>query len=110
MTGKKDDSSKPRYDRLSFQALGEFNRVHEFGDSKYEEGNWRLGLDVTRLANAAIRHLTKLLDGQVVDEETGINHAAHAGVNCEMLVHYYIHAEEYKDYLVLPKRPRSKKK
>lgn len=108
--GLKDDTNKPNFDRLSFQALGEFNKVHEAGDSKYAEGNWRQGLAITRLLNAAIRHITKMLDGELIDSETKTLHSANAGVNMEMVTHYLLNREKYKEFLDLPKRPEPNKK
>lgn len=104
--GKKFDEGKSEFDRLSFQALGEFNRVHQAGDKKYNEGNWREGLEIKRLINAAIRHLTQLLDGELVDSETKTLHSANAGVNCEMITHFLLNQELYRDYVKLPSRPK----
>ena len=106
MAGKKYDKGKPEFHRLSFQALGEFNRVHEAGDNKYEEGNWRQGLEVVRLLNAAIRHISKIMDGELIDSETKTLHSANAGVNMEMVTHYMLHPKQYKKYLKLPGRPK----
>lgn len=97
--GTKHDEGKPEYDRLSFEAIGHFNEVHKFGDSKYQKGNWRKGLHVTRLANAVIRHVGALLSGKFTDEESRLLHSAHAGVCLEMITHFLLHKEEYKEYI-----------
>lgn len=98
--GTKDDTGKPEYDRLSFEAVAHFNSVHRFGDEKYERGNWRKGLHVTRLINAAIRHLSSMLGGETFyDKESGLLHAAHAGVCCEMITHFLLNKEQYKDFI-----------
>lgn len=93
MGGMKHDEGKPEFDRLSPQALGACNGVHKYGDNKYEKGNWKKGLEVTRLVNAAFRHLYAVLDGELVDPESGLLHTAHAMANCEMLTHYLINHE-----------------
>ena len=108
MAGLKYDDGKPEFDRLSFQALGEFNKVHKAGDTKYEDGNWRQGLQITRLLNAAIRHISKILDGELYDGETKTLHSANAGVNLEMVTHFLLNSEEYKKYINLPVRPHAK--
>lgn len=105
MAGKKHDQGKPEFHRLSLQALAEFNRVHEAGDTKYAEGNWREGLQVLRLLNAALRHIGAILDGELVDPETKTLHSANAGVNMEMITHYFLHPKKYKKFLQLPRRP-----
>jgi hypothetical protein len=106
MSGLKNDNGKPCFDRLSFQALGEMNKVHEAGDKKYEEGNWRKGLDIKRLCNAAIRHISQFLDGELRDSETHTLHVANAAVSLEMVIHMLLNEETYKEYINLPKRPR----
>lgn len=97
--GTKDDKGKPEYDRLSFAAIAHFNAVHRFGDEKYERGNWRKGLHITRLINAAIRHLSATLGGEITDRESTLLHAAHAGVCCEMITHFLLHKDKYKEYI-----------
>lgn len=96
--GTKEDKGKSEFDRLSFQALGHINEVHKFGDEKYEPGNWRKGLHFKRLINAAIRHLSATLDGKILDHESGLLHVAHAAVCCEMLTHFLLNHQKYKDF------------
>lgn len=97
--GMKSDEGKPEYDRLSWESIGYFNSVHKYGDEKYEKGNWRKGLHVTRLANAAIRHISSILSGRINDEESGLLHSAHAGVCLEMITHMLLHPEQYKEFI-----------
>lgn len=104
--GMKFDDGKGEFDRLSFQALAEMNKVHKAGDSKYAEGNWRQGLDIKRLLNAAIRHITAIMDGELTDPETKTLHSANAAVNLEMVTHFLLNKDKYKDYINLPKRPQ----
>lgn len=96
--GTKDDTGKPQFDRLSFQALGAINDVHKFGDDKYERGNWKKGLHFTRLINATIRHLSAILQQELFDPESKLLHSAHAATNCEMLTHFLLNHEKYKDF------------
>lgn len=97
--GMKNDEGKPEFDRLSFEAISCINEVHKYGDSKYEKGNWRKGINKTRLINAAIRHLSAILRGEQLDQESRLLHSAHAGACCEMITHYYLHEEQYKEFL-----------
>jgi hypothetical protein len=96
--GTKNDTGKPEYDRLSFQALGQFNAVHKFGDKKYNKGDWKEGLHFTRLLNAVIRHTSAMLSGELFDKESGLLHSAHAGVCLEMVTHFLLNHQEYKDF------------
>lgn len=99
MPGLKYDEGKPEFDRLSYEALGELNAVHKFGDGKYEKGNWKQGIEATRLLNAACRHIFKAMSGEMFDSESGLYHVAHAGVCCEMVIHFMKNPEQYKDFL-----------
>ena len=104
MGGLKDSDGKCEFDRLSWQAMGLANEVHKYGDTKYEKGNWRKGIHSSKLINASLRHLFKFLDGEIKDQESGLPHVAHALVNCEMVLHYYINELGYKEYLDIKRR------
>ncbi len=97
--GTKSDEGKPEYDRLSFEALGVINKVHKHGDSKYAKGNWKKGLHISRLCNAAIRHISSVLSGELFDKESGLPHSAHAACNMEMITYFLLHREDYEEYI-----------
>ena len=99
MAGKKDDTGKPEFDRLSFEAISVMNAVHKFGDSKYEEGNWKEGLHIRRLLNASLRHIFQTISGNFMDSESGLPHVAHAAVNLEMVLHYLIYHDKYAKFI-----------
>lgn len=109
--GLKDAVGKPKMHKVSKEVIWEMQRVHDFGDNKYEEGNWRLGIPnaLIEMTEAAKRHIDKLQDGLVEDEESGLNHLAHALVNLEILLYYFLHKKDYKDCLVFPLRPKRHK-
>jgi hypothetical protein len=54
------------------------SQVLTFGAQKYAAHNWRKGLEVSRLLDAALRHLNAFNDGQDLDPESGISHLGHA--------------------------------
>lgn len=96
--GTKDDTGKKEFDRLAWDAMSAINDVHKFGDNKYEPGNWRKGLHFKRLINAAIRHLTAVLSQELFDKESKLLHTAHAATCCEMLTHFLLNHEKYKEF------------
>lgn len=77
--GKKYDEGKLRYDLVPWAALDEVVRVLGHGAQKYGDDNWRR---VKRLEDrypaAALRHMSRYLQGETNDPETGLNHLAHA--------------------------------
>ena len=74
----KHDVEKPRTDLLPVEALLEVSKVLSFGAAKYEDENWRRGFKWNRLYAAALRHMFAWKMGEDNDDETSINHIAHA--------------------------------
>ena len=86
--GKKFDEGKLPYELISTVALDEIVKVLGFGAEKYGRHNWRQGMRWSRLHGAALRHLTKHLNGESLDEETNISHLAHAACCLMFLLEY----------------------
>ena len=84
----KFDGGKPPLGLISRRALEEEAKVMAYGVSKYGLHNWRKGMDFTRLADAALRHVYAFVDGEDVDEETGLSHLAHARCCLAFLLEY----------------------
>lgn len=79
MVGAKFDSDKDEWHLLPNNALRFVIRVLMFGKNKYTESGWREVPDAKkRYLNAAMRHITAVIDGQWVDEESKLPHLAHA--------------------------------
>jgi hypothetical protein len=75
--GRKDDTGKPGFELLPFDALAEVHKILEFGADKYGARNWEKGFNWLRLANAAARHLFAWMRGENADQDTGRSHIAH---------------------------------
>lgn len=97
MGGKKFDSGKIRVDLLPSESLFEVAKVMTFGATKYGTHNWRKGMDWSRVYAAAQRHMMKWNAGDTYDDETGLNHLAHACVNLLFLLYYAENFEELDD-------------
>jgi hypothetical protein len=78
MSGVKFDQGKPRISLLPVRALLGVAQVAVMGAAKYGDHNYRGGMKATRFIDAAIRHTFKWLDGQDLDEESGLPHLHHA--------------------------------
>jgi hypothetical protein len=83
--GAKLDAGKNRLGLVLFgfsRALQEVGKVGTFGASKYSDDGW---MDVPdgerRYGDALLRHLMREAEGETLDPETGIAHAAHAAWN-----------------------------
>ena len=56
------------------EAIRELAEVAEYGASKYSRHNWKRGLKVRSVASSLLRHLAAYIDGEDVDEESGLPH------------------------------------
>lgn len=70
------NSGKPQlsYPLSARFALEGVAQVMEFGAKKYARDNWKKGLPLEATLDSLLRHLTKLLDGETIDEESGCHH------------------------------------
>lgn len=98
-SGDRYNQGKLRWSMLDFEALEDVVRVLEFGASKYERGNWRLGLKHTEIIDSLMRHLHEIMIGNDTDNETGLPHIAHIMCNAMFLSYMMKHKPEFDDRL-----------
>lgn len=67
----KPQLSYPLSARFALEGVAE---VMTFGAKKYDRDNWKKGLPLEATLDSLLRHLTKLLDGETIDEESGCHH------------------------------------
>lgn len=101
--GLKYDSEKPRMDLVDPYAIEQVAKVLGFGAKKYEAHNWRKGLQWSRLIAGVLRHVNAFNDGEDLDPETGISHAAHAMCGLMFLVNYTKTHKSLDDRYTKPK-------
>lgn len=78
--GTKYDKDKPRWVLLPFKEVEEIVDVLTYGSKKYADFNWqhvKPGKD--RYFSAMMRHISAWKNGEVLDQESGLSHLAHAG-------------------------------
>lgn len=83
--GLKHDQGKPRTDLLPSGALMGTAAVFEYGSRKYSANNWRLGIPLSRLIDALLRHTFAFMGGEDNDPESGLPHLDHALCSLMML-------------------------
>jgi len=59
-----------------------------YGAQKYAKGNWRKGMSWTAVSDCLERHMSCWLDGEEIDEESGLPHLYHAACNIAFLIEY----------------------
>jgi hypothetical protein len=87
--GTKHDQGKARMSLLDTSWLLGVAEVLGFGEKKYAAHNWRKGLSVSRLMDAAARHQAAFNDGEDLDPESGKSHLYHASC-CLMFASWMI--------------------
>lgn len=90
LTGVKNDQEKVRLDLLPMRAIREVGLVLTFGAKKYKDNNWRGGMKWGRLIGASFRHLFSFMCGENNDEESGLNHLAHAACDILFVLEYFL--------------------
>jgi hypothetical protein len=78
--GVKYDGGKPMPRLLPPSALLAISRVLTFGAKKYSPDNWKHVVGAKeRYLDAMLRHILAYNSGEILDQESGENHLAHAG-------------------------------
>ncbi len=80
---KKLDNEKPRFSLIPQLAIIEVIKGFEHGAIKYGQYNYSIGIENTRLLDAAWRHMNAYLSGEDIDE-SGVEHLALIACNCLM--------------------------
>lgn len=85
------NKGKTELSLLPAKACVEEAKVWQFGEKKYGRDNWKklYGPDtVQKVMDSLLRHAFAILDGQMLDEETGLEHAAHIRCNAAMIIEF----------------------
>lgn len=78
------DDGKPPLACLPLKALREVALVQLYGKVKYGDFyNYKKGIEASRNASCAMRHIADFMDGKDLDAESQRNHIAHAA--CRLL-------------------------
>jgi hypothetical protein len=87
------DNGKRRLSLIEPQFMQTLGDVITFGAIKYAPNNWKLCEDTSRYKDALLRHIYAYLSGEQRDQETGIEHLAHAACNL-MFLQYFDNKEQ----------------
>jgi len=74
--------------QLDVEMLRQVALVMEFGEAKYDRGNWRKGIPFNRCLDSALRHVLSFKEGETLDHESNLPHLAHACANLMFLLRY----------------------
>ena len=85
------NAGKVDYTLLPIDALTAEAKVWMGGEKKYGRHNWEKlwGDDTVNVAMAsALRHSYAILEGELIDQESGLPHAAHVRCNMAMIIRW----------------------
>jgi hypothetical protein len=88
---------KPLDKVLSFNCLEGACRVFAYGAGKYAAWNWAKGMAWSVPLGCALRHMQSVLDGEFIDDESGLPHIDHVFSNLVMLDYFETHYTEGDD-------------
>lgn len=64
------------------KALTEVCKIGTYGADKYSPNGWKFVSDgITRYEDAQLRHALKRWEGEIIDPDSGLHHAAHEAWN-----------------------------
>ncbi len=87
--GKKDaigDMSKPRLSLIPKKALWALGKALTYGEHHYGAHNWRKGIKISYLLDAAMRHINEFNDGEDIDQKSQNHHLGNAMANLAMII------------------------
>ncbi len=100
--GRKDDRGKLRFDLLPVKPLEAIVNIYTYGANKYDDNNWRSGIQWGRIFSASMRHMWAFWRGEDFDPESGLPHLAHAAFGCLTLLEYMETHRELDDRVKAP--------
>lgn len=85
---KKYDQGKLRWDLLPLNLIEKVVEIYTFGAEKYGPNTWQnLEDGYNRYKAAMFRHLMEFENGNVIDDESGMEHLAHMVWNAIAMLH-----------------------
>lgn len=91
------NQGKVEWSLVDFKSLEPMVRVLEYGVKKYARNNWKKGTPATQIIESMLRHTFKLLEGELVDPESGIEHIGHIQCNALFLSYVLSEKPEFND-------------
>jgi uncharacterized protein YuzB (UPF0349 family) len=91
------NQGKVQWSLVDYKSIEPMVRVLEYGCLKYSKDNWKKGMPASQIIESMLRHTFKLLEGELVDPESGIEHVGHIQCNAMFLAYVLREKPEYND-------------
>jgi hypothetical protein len=105
--GIKFDQDKIQLSLITRESIEAEAKAFAYGANKYGRDNYKKGMNWSRLLDATLRHVFAFMDGQDFDDESKLNHLAHAKTNLAMLIYYYENKVGTDDRFKKPTKQKS---
>ena len=79
------NAGKPEYSLMSLECLEPMVRGLEYGRTKYTRNNWKKGMPQSKILDSLLRHISAMLEGKMIDEESKLPHIALVQCNAMFL-------------------------
>ena len=89
-TGGEKGQKDVRIHALPWESLQELGRVFAFGESKYDDYNFRKGYKWSLSFDALLRHAFAFWNREDQDSESRLHHLGHAAWHCLILLFFSI--------------------
>ena len=93
----RSNKGKLKWSLVDYKSLEPMVEVLEFGARKYSKDNWKKGLPATEILESLLRHVYEMLDGNVIDEESGQRIIGHIMCNAMFLSYVLKNKPEFDD-------------
>jgi hypothetical protein len=90
--GMRYNDGKLKWSYVHWASIEPMVRVLMFGAQKYEPFNWQKGLKKDEILESMMRHIAKLMDGEMNDPESGLPHIGH--IQCNAMFYQYMVSKE----------------
>lgn len=89
--------NKPRLSLIPKKALWALGKGFTYGEIKYGTHNWRKGIKLTYLLDAALRHINEFNDGEDIDPDSQNHHLGNTLANLCMAIELFYDYPEADD-------------
>jgi len=84
------NTGKPKWSLVNMHSLVPMIRVLEYGALKYAPSNWQKPMKRDEVLDSMQRHLAALIDGNELDDESGLTHIGHIMANALFYSYHFV--------------------
>ena len=88
------NTGKPKWSLVHMHSLVPMIRVLEYGALKYAPFNWQKPMKRDELLDSMQRHMAALIDGNELDDESGLTHIGHIMANALFYSYHFVRSDK----------------